>query len=156
MTYPKTQGTSTKEAGEKSHRLLFIFIILSVLFYGAMLVLTFTAQHIHTARLPQVTARRLSTQSFSYSYVNPSGYTMQSTTQRYALPKELVDSGKIFTVITSEKNGASYSYVWKINVTVLDGYTNKDYYAVDNTFFDAIVLTGYEALEDGMEVNVVK
>lgn len=147
-----------KKKGEKDSlkwRLLPL-ILLSLCFYGGMLILTFTAKDIHNARLPKVTASRLATQKFEHSFKTEEGMMRIVTRSSMGIPKDIVDSGQVFSIYSEEKNGMRYTYAVRIPVEV--SVENEEYYAVDSgiTSQDMIILSGYEELEDGCEVYVVK
>ena len=151
MTYPKKK----KADDSAKHRLLPLFLLL-FLFYGIMFVLTFTAKDIHNARLPHVTAGPLSRQDFEYMVTPEGGMPRMVTSSLLAIPKELVDSEQVFVIYTEERNGMTYTYARKVFVTV--SLENDMYYSVDGgiAFSDRIILSGYEELEDGCEVYIVK
>lgn len=137
-------------------RLLPLFV-LSLLFYGTMLLLTLTAKDIHLARLPQVTASRLDTVTFSYLFTPEGGEPRTVTKQMPGIPKNLYDSGQLFTIVTEVTDDMVYYYAKKISLEIDFSKANEDYYAVSDSFFrDMVILTGYEELKHGDEVNLLK
>lgn len=133
-------------------------LFLSLTFYGIMLFLTLTAKDIHNARLPQVTANRLNKQSFTYTVTQEDGYTYEASKNREGIPKDVVDSGQIFIVTTITKEDMTYYYAKRTTVTIDTTLNNDTYYALDSSVSlrDMVILTGYEELEDGDEVYIVK
>ena len=129
---------------------------LSLLFYGTMLFLTLTAKDIHNSRLPQVTTGHLGKQEFSYSVTYDNEYTKDFSGQFTAIPKELVDTGQIFIVESATKNGTTYYYAKKISLTIDTDKRNESYYAVSDSMYSysSYILTGYETLKDGDEINI--
>ncbi|MBO5176974.1 MAG: hypothetical protein J6C07_05920 [Lachnospiraceae bacterium] len=145
----------TKKSSGKKHFLP--LLLLSVLFYGVMLLLTLTAKDIHLARLPQVTASRLGNVSFTYLFTPENGEPRIATKQMPGIPKELYDSGQIFTVTTKVTDEMTYYYAKKISLKVDSSKENDTHYAISDSFFrDMIILSGYENLKDGDEVNLIK
>ena len=135
----------------------FALLALSLLFYGTMLLLTLFAKNIHYARLPQVTAERLGKQRFSYA-ITIEGYTTERTSSLPALPKELVDTNQVFILETKETDDFTYYYARKASVTIDKSKENADYYAIADGLDSRsmVILTGYEKLNDGEEVFLVK
>lgn len=132
--------------------------LLSLLFYGAMLLLTVFADDIHNARLPKVTAAQPEKQKFSYTLTTEDGETITKTRSCNALPKEMVDSGKVFTLKTVTENGKTFYYAEPLKFIVDTTLSHPDYYAIStgSIFGSTIILTGYEALSAGMEVFLIK
>jgi len=135
-----------------------MLLFLSVLFYGCMLLLSVFADDIHNARLPQVTTGQPGKQDFVYTLTLEDGTTVERTRSCTALPKNLVDSDRVFTIQSVTENGFTYYYASKLSYTIDTNMQHEDYYAIaQGTFFrNSIILTGYEALNDGDEVFLVK
>jgi len=147
-----------KNQKKKTHRTrrLLPLIVLYLLFYGAMLLLTLTAKDIHLARLPKVTASRLQNVTFSYQHTN-NGETYTVTKQMPGIPKELYDSGQIFVIVSEVTDYMTCYYAKKISLELDPSKENETYYAVSDSFFrDMVILTGYEELEHGDEVHLLK
>ena len=144
-----------KNPGQKPWLLLGI---LSLLFYGTMLFLTILADDIHTARLPKVTATQPGRQSFTYTLTAEDGTVVTKTCSHDALPKALVDSGKVFTVKTVTENGRIFYYAEPLNFTVDTNLANPEYYAIstNSVLGSTVILSGYEELSAGDEVFLVK
>lgn len=148
-----------KNQKKKTHRTrrLLPLIVLSLLFYGAMLLLTLTAKDIHLARLPKVTASRLHNVTFSYLFTPENGEPYTVTGQMPGIPKELYDSGQIFVIVSEVTDYITCYYAKKISLKIDPSKENETYYAVSDSFFrDMVILTGYEELEHGDEVNLLK
>ncbi len=143
-----------KDGGKKPW---FALLALSLLFYGAMLFLTIFAKNIHNARLPQVTAERLGKQHFSYTFTSE-GYTTKRTSSLPSLPKELVDTNRIFVLETKETDDFTYYYARKASVSIDKSKENADYYAIADGLDSRamIIVSGYEKLNDGDEIFLVK
>lgn len=135
----------------------FTLCLLSLLFYGAMLLLTLLAKDIHNARLPQVTAERPGKQKFTYTFTSED-YTDTRTGSHTALPKDMVDSGKVFSLKSVVKDDFTYYYAELVSVLVDTSKENPDYYAIsdglDNR--DMVIMTGYDTLSDGEEVFLIQ
>ena len=130
---------------------------LSLLFYGCMLFFTFHAWNIRCARLPQVTVGQLQKQEFAYSGTLENGQTFETTYHFLAIPKEVATHGHIFEIETVQKEGLTYYYAKEIYLPIDRTKENETSYALNQTnFTKTIILTGYETLEDGMEVHVLK
>ena len=130
---------------------------LSVLFYGSILFLTFYAWDIRCARLPQVTTGQLEKQEFSYTGILQNGQTFETNYKFFGIPKELVAYGHIFEIETIQKDGLTYYYAKEVFIPIDRTKENETYYAlIETAFRKTIILTGYETLEDGMEVHIVK
>lgn len=132
--------------------------LLSLLFYGAMLLLTVFADDIHNARLPKVTAAQPEKQKFTYTVTTGDGETITKTRSCDALPKEMVDSGKVFTLRSETENGVIFYYAEPLKFTVDTTLNHPDYYAIStgSVFGTTVILTGYEALSAGEEVFLIK
>ena len=129
----------------------------SLLFYGSMLFLTLYAWDIRCARLPQVTAGRLEKQDFSYTRTLENGQIFEATYKFFAIPKELASHGRFFELETVQKEGLTYYYAKEIFIPIDKTKETETCYALIQTDFrKTIILTGYETLEDGMEVHLVK
>ena len=148
--------TSKRKKGHDKKPWL-ILVLLSILFYGGMLLLTVTAKDIHAARLPKVTASRPEKQSFTY-FVTIENGTIEQKSSFTALPKNMVDSGKVFRLQSVTENDFTYYYARQLTVTIDKTKENDDYYAISDglMFGETIIMTGYKTLKDGDEVNLIK
>lgn len=149
--------TSKPQKGHNKKPWLML-VLLSLLFYGAMLLLTVFADDIHNARLPQVTTGLPGKQNFTQLLTLEDGTTIERTRSCTALPKELVDSDQVFTVRSVTENGFTYYYAQKLSYTIDTSMNHDDYYAIAASSIsrDSIILTGYENLKEGDEVFLVK
>ena len=130
---------------------------LSLLFYGCMLFFTFHAWDIRCARLPQVTVGQLKKQEFTNTRILENGQTFETTYKFFAIPKELATHGHVFEIETVQKDGLTYYYAKEIYLPIDRTTENETSYALTQTnFTKTIILTGYETLEDGMEVHILK
>lgn len=139
-----------KDSDQKSW---FALILLSVLFYGSILVLTFIAEDVRNSRLPKVTAQRLGTQKFTYEVTISNG-TETRTTTALAIPKHLVDSDQVYSllILYNSETEETHCYVQKVSLTIDKSKENPDYYAVMDSNYLLFVTEGYEGLEDSDEV----
>lgn len=146
-----------KSKKDKEKKQLLPLFLLSLVFYGGILFLTFNALDIRNARLPQVTAFRLTKQEFDYIATLPSGQTIQTTSKFLAIPKEIIDYGKVFAIESVPTEDMTYYYAKEIFIPIDDRKENEQYYALaDSSFREMVIFTGYELLEDGCEVYLVK
>lgn len=142
---------------KKEKKQLLPLFLLSLAFYGSILFLTLNALDIRNARLPQVTASRLTKQEFDYTATLPSGQTIETNGKFLAIPKELIDYGKIFAIESVPTEDMTYYYAKEIFIQIDEKKENEMYYALaDSNFREMVVFTGYETLEDGCEVHLVK
>ncbi len=129
-----------------------ITLAVTVLFFTAMLLLTFLAQPIHNAALPTVTASRVETRAFDDSFTDSDGNTVTIESYKVAIPNDLLEQG-IFTVYTAEKNGTQRQFVRLVSVQT--GRMTEDGYAEVLSglmFNDRIVTKHTGELFDGAEV----
>ena len=139
----------------KSKKLPLFFLCL--VFYGSMLFLTLNAWDIRCAKLPQVTAGRLKKQEFPHMEILQSGETFETTRKLFGIPKELIAFGQIFEVKTVHKEDFTYYYAKEVSIPIDVTKENETSYAlIETDFRKTIILTGYETLEDGMEVHIIK
>lgn len=133
-------------------------IILTFLFFAAMVFLSLSARAIHYRMIPNVTVSRLTKETFDSEHFLSDGITtMTRTEQLLAIPKELYDSGEIYVLTSAEKNGDTRTFVKAIDLEI--GKENEGYYEVTNRFFDQklrFVIKSSEDIEDGDEVYVTE
>lgn len=148
--------SKSKKDHDKKPWLLLCF--LSVLFYGFLLFLTLVAKDVHVARLPKVTTGQPGTQSFTCTILFPDGTLQTLTRSCIALPKEMVDSGKVFYLKSEAEQGFTYYYAEPLPFTIDSALEHPDYYAVSFPLYcyGSVILTGYEALSEKDEVFLVK
>ena len=141
----------------KKEKQVFLLCLLSAIFYGSMLFLTLNAWDIRCARLPQVTASRLKKEEFSYIETLQSGQEYKTTRKFLAIPKELVEYGEFFAIDTVHKDDFTYYFARKVSIAIDKERENETSYALlERDYRETIILTGYEGLEDGCEVYIVK
>lgn len=132
-----------------------ILLILTVIFFSAMLILTFFAEDIHNASLPKVEVSRPEEKPFPYKYTDENGNVQTGSSQKTAIPKLLSEQG-VYVVYSAEKNGTVRSFVRL--VTVITGEERDGYVEVISgiVFSDRIVTECSGNLFDGCEVFVGK
>lgn len=145
---------SKKDSDKKSWLVL---CLLSLLFYGAMLLLSLFAKDIHNARLPQVTAERPGKQEFTYT-ITIEDFSNTRIGSFTALPKAMVDENKVFIIRTVSEEDFTYYYATQVFVTVDISKENTDYYAISQGLDsrDIVIMSGYETLNDGDEVCLIQ
>lgn len=129
-----------------------ITLAVTVLFFSAMLLLTFLAQPIHNAALPRVTASRVETRAFDDSYIDAEGNTVNMESYKTAVPIDLAEQG-IYVVYTAEKNGTERQFVRLVSVQT--GRITDDGYAevVSGLMFNDRIVTEHTGeLYDGAEI----
>jgi len=148
---------TSKQKKDHGKKPWLILVLLSLFFYGGMLLLTITAKDIHATRLPKVTASRPEKQNFTY-FVTVENATIERSSSLTALPKDMVDSGKVFRLQSVPENDFTYYYAQQLTVTIDETKENDDYYAISDglMFGETIIMSGYETLKDGDEVNLIK
>ena len=131
-----------------------ILLIVTILFFAAMLFLTFFAEKIHENSLPKVTASRPEQQLFPYEFTNENGETYTGSAEKIAVPKSMLEDG-IFIIYSAEKNGTKRNFVRL--AAIQTGEENGDYVEVvsGRGYADRIVTYSSEALYDGCEVNII-
>ena len=141
----------------KKEKQVILLCILSIIFYGSLLFLTLNAWDIRCARLPQVTASRLKKEEFRYVEILQSGQEYETTRKFLAIPKEVVEYGQFFAIDTVHKDDLTYYFAREVSIAIDMERENENSYAlVERDYRETIILTGYEGLEDGCEVHIVK
>lgn len=141
----------------KKEKQVILLCVLSLIFYGSILFLTLNAWDIRCARLPQVTASRLKKEEFRYIEILQSGQEYETTRKFLAIPKEVVEYGEFFAIDTVHKDDLTYYFARKVSIPIDTERENENSYAlVERDYRETIILTGYEGLEDGCEVHIVK
>lgn len=130
-------------------------LILTVIFFSAMLFLTIFAEDIHNASLPKVAVSRPEQKSFPYKYTDENGNIQTGSAQKTTIPK-LLSEQEVYVVYSAEKNGTVRSFVRL--VTVETGEEKDGYAEVISGigFSDRIVTESSGNLFDGCEVFVGK
>lgn len=120
-------------------------LVLSGLFYGAMLLLAVFAKKLHTATLPKVRIAYLEQKTF---------LTGEEREYLPALPEELY--GKLLYSVTEEERNGELRYVARKLEGVHLGEEKDGYYPVLGgiSSFTPLIVEGYEKPEEGREVFV--
>ena len=131
-----------------------ILIIITVIFFSAMLFLSLFAEKIHNANLPKVTVSRPETLTFEETFTDENGEAYTFYTEKTALSKEQVEKG-IYVLYSAEKNGTKRSFVRLAQVVT--GTENDGYLEIVSgiNYGEKIVTSGTAELYDGAEVVVV-
>lgn len=131
-----------------------ILLIFTIFFFAGMLFLTFFAEQMHNASLPNVTASRPEQKPFPYEYTDENGEPQTGSTQKIAVPKSMLESG-VFVVYSAEKNGTKRNFVRLAPVQTgeeRDGYVE----VISGLLFsDRIAAESDKELYDGCEVNIM-
>ena len=131
-----------------------ILLIVTIIFFAAMLFLTLFAEKIHENLLPQVTAARPERQLFPYEFTDEKGETHTGSTEKIAVPKSMLESG-VFIIYSAEKNGTKRNFVRLSPVQTgeeRDGYVE----IVSGIMFsDRIAAESDKELYDGCEINIL-
>lgn len=134
--------------------------VFTVLFFSAMLFLTFFAEKIHISTLPQVEAARPETRRFPVYGVSGDsgeeeylGYSREKT----AISEERLKEG-VFVLYNGEKNGTKRSFVSRVFPEVGEIRSEDGYYEVISgiNYGERIIVSTTKELYDGCEVNVIK
>ncbi|MCM1568825.1 MAG: hypothetical protein NC081_05185 [Roseburia sp.] len=131
------------------------WLMISVVFYMAMLVLTFTARSIHERNLPQVTAEYLGEALIPMEYVDENGETQTGTTSRMVISRELTQQ-PVFVLYKDIKNGEERDFVREVQLVT--GVEREDLLEVVSGigFRDRVVVSSTGELVDGAEVTVTR
>lgn len=133
-----------------------ITLTVTVLFFTAMLLLTFLAQSIHNASLPKVAVARLESRMFEVQMFDADGESVTAYTDKIALPKELCEDG-VYVLYTAKKNGTERQFVHLISLQTgdesEDGYLEVVAGLIST---DRIVIEHSGNLFDGCEVIEIR
>ncbi len=129
-----------------------ISIIVTVLFFAAMLFLTISARAIHNASLPQVTAEKLPSVQFPFEYTDESGNEMTGTKSAFAIRSELLASD-VFILYQREKNGDMRYYVRLAEIETGAEHNGFTEVLSGIGYGDKIVVSADTKLCDGVEVT---
>lgn len=131
-----------------------ILLIVTIIFFAAMLFLTLFAEKIHVNTLPKVTASRPERQLFPYEFIDEYGKAHTGSTEKIAVPKSMLENG-VFVIYSAEKNGTKRSFVRLAPVQTgeeRDGYAE----VISGIMFsDRIAAESDKELYDGCEVNIL-
>ncbi len=132
-----------------------LLIIITVIFFTAMLFLSLFAEIIHNAGLPKVTVSRPETRTFEEAFTDENGKMQTFYTEKNALSEEQLENG-VYVVYYAEKNGTKRSFVRLVQVvtgTEKDGY--REIVSGVN-YGEKIVTASTRDLYDGAEVVLEK
>ena len=131
-----------------------ILIIITALFFAAMLSLSLFAEKIHNVNLPKVTVSRPETRTFEETFTDENGENYTFYTEKTALSKEQVEKG-IYVLYSAEKNGTKRSFVRLVQVVT--GTENNGYLEIISgiNYGEKIVTSSTSELYDGAEVVTV-
>ncbi len=118
-----------------------ILIIITAVFFAAMLVLTFTSRSVHEAGLPHVKAGRRAEFQFPFEFTDENGNTLTGSRQAPAVTREQLERG-VYVLYTAEKNGETRDFVQRAEIVcgaeyggyieVLSGVTSYDKIIVES------------------------
>ena len=128
-----------------------ITIIVTVLFFAAMLFLTISARAIHNVSLPQVTAEKLPSVPFPFEYTDESGNEMTGTKSALAIRSELLASD-VFILYQREKNGDMRYYVQLVEIETGTEYNGFTEVLSGIGYGDKVVISTNSELYDACEV----
>lgn len=131
-----------------------ILVIITAVFFTAMLFLSLFAREIHNSSLPHVTASRVQQAQFPFEYTDENGNTFFGTESKPAVTKEQYEHG-IFVLYSSEKNGDMRDFIRRADIEAgreHDGYVEVVSGISPNERI-VVEYTGY--LYDGCEVIIV-
>ena len=129
-------------------------IVITVLFFGTMLFLTFFAETIHNSLLPHVTVSHAESRLLPFEYTDENGNTVNGSQTKTVVLEELLENG-VFVIFTAEKNGTPRTFVRFTEVP--RGMVSEDGYVeviAGINFWDQFVIESNKALYDGCEVIV--
>lgn len=131
-----------------------ILIIITALFFSAMLFLSLFAEKIHNANLPKVTVSRPETCTFEETFTDENGETYTFYTEKTTISKEQIEQG-IYVLYSAEKNGTKRSFVRLAQVVT--GTENDGYLEIVSgiNYGEKIVTSSTAELYDGAEVVTV-
>ena len=131
-----------------------ILIIITALFFSAMLFLSLFAEEIYNAGLPKVTVSRPETLTFEETFTDENGETYTFYTEKTAISKEQIEQG-VYVMCSAEKNGTKRSFVRLVQVVT--GTENDGYLEIISgiNYGEKIVTSSTAELYDGAEVVVV-
>lgn len=122
-----------------------VLLIISGLFYGALLLLTVFAKKLYTASLPRV----------KIGYLEQRAVTVGEERQYLPMLPEKLYGKTLFFVSTEEKNGELRYVARALEATVAEQQINGYYAVLDGiNSFTALIVEGFEELEEGREVFV--
>lgn len=130
-----------------------LLIVITALFFSAMLFLSLFAEQMHNAALPNVTVFRPETRTFEETFTDENGETYTFYTEKTAISKEQIEQG-VYVMCSAEKNGTKRSFVRLAHVVT--GEENDGYLEIISgiNYGEKIVTSSTAELYDGAEVVV--
>lgn len=131
-----------------------ILVIVTAIFFAAMLFLTVFARDIHNSSLPHVTASRVRQEQFPFEYMDENGNTFVGTESKLAVTKEQYEQG-VYVLYKDEKNGEMRDFIRRVNIET--GRENYGYIEVVSGISpnERIVAEYTGDLFDGCEVLIM-
>ena len=131
-----------------------ILVIITAVFFAAMLFLTAFARDIHNSALPHVTASRLKQEQFPFEYTDVNGNTFTGTESKLAVTKEQLKQG-VYVLHKKEKNGETRDFIRLAEIET--GRENNGYIEiVSGVSYNERIVSEYTGdLYDGCEVVVL-
>ena len=131
-----------------------ILVIVTAVFFAAMLFLTAFARDIHNGALPRVTASRVQRAQFPFEYTDENGNTFVGTESKLSVTKEQLEQG-VYVLYKAEKNGEPRDFIRRAEIVggrEQDGYVE----VVAGLSPNERIVTDYTGdLYDGCEVVVL-
>ena len=134
-----------------------VAVVFTVLFFGIMIFLTFSARDIHNKTIPNVKVSRLTKAEFEYEYRSNTGTKVIETKLCPAIPKELYNHGEIYVIDYIEINGEIRTVARRIILEI--GRQNNQYYEVINDYLDSrirFITYSNKIIQEGGEVYIIQ
>lgn len=129
-----------------------ITVVIMILFFAAMMVLTFKAGDIHDSMLPQVTTTRAVSVEYTRTVTTASGHTREVKANGRAVPENAYRDGRIFVVVTQELYGRESSFARAVEVEIADEKEGLVILKGDSIGNRKVIVECTEELYDMMEV----
>jgi hypothetical protein len=128
-----------------------ICLAVTLAFFISMIVLTFTARSVHNARLPHVSVKRLTRESYT---VYREGSMI--TYRQISISKTLYDEGEVYTIFSRIVNGEKRDFARKVILRI--GQELEDFYEVIDGLlgYELVIFDSDKPLNNGVEVFVVQ
>ena len=92
-----------------------ILVIITAVFFAAMVFLTAFAREIHNSALPHVTASRVQRAQFPFEYTDENGNTFVGTESKLAVTTEQFEQG-VYVLYKAEKNGETRDFIRRADI----------------------------------------
>ena len=92
-----------------------ILVIITAVFFAAMVFLTAFAREIHNSALPHVTASRVQRAQFPFEYTDENGNTFVGTESKLAFTTEQFEQG-VYVLYKAEKNGETRDFIRRADI----------------------------------------